>query len=159
MNSGRDMDKFDGFTTVARSENGLLHLTEVAGAYLSCKVTQVVDLGSHFMFISELTDAEVLSSAPSCTYAYYQSDIKPKPKAPAKKGYVCSVCGYVYEGDEVPDDYLCPLCKHGKEVFVPLEEKKSKKWVCTVCGYVHEGDTPPEICPLCKQPADKFKEV
>lgn len=159
MQSGRDVDKFEGFSPVSRSENGLLYLTAASNAYLSGKVVDTYDLGSHLLFIAELTDAQVLASAPACTYAYYQSDIKPKPQTAKKKGYVCTVCGYVYEGDEIPDDYLCPLCKHGKEVFVPLEEKKAKKWVCTVCGYTHEGDAPPEICPLCKQPADKFKEV
>ena len=160
MNSGRDMDKFAEFTAVSRSENGLLYLTENATAYLSCKVSQTIDLGSHYMFIAELTDAKVISSEPSCTYAYYQCDIKPKPQPAVKKGYVCTVCGYVYEGDEIPDDYLCPLCQHGKEAFVPLGEKKqTKKWICIICGYEHEGDTPPDICPLCKQPADKFIEA
>ena len=160
MQSGRDVDKFEGFDHVARSENGLYYLTSAANALFSCKVTQHLDLGSHILFIAEVIDAKVLSSELSCTYGYYQSDIKPKPQsAPSvKKQWVCTICGYIYEGDQVPDDYLCPLCKHGKEYFAPVEEKKPKKWVCTVCGYIHEGDAPPETCPLCKVPASKFVE-
>ena len=108
-----------GFSDVKRSENGLLYLTKAANMYMSAKVTEHFDLGSHTLFIAELTDGVVLSDAESCTYGYYQSDIKPKPQAPAsKKSWTCSVCGYVYEGDEVPDDFECPLCHHGKEDFV-----------------------------------------
>ena len=120
MQSGRDADKFDGFDHVARSENGLYHLTASANSVFSAKVTQHLDLGSHILFIAEVTNARVLSAEPSCTYSYYQSDIKPKPQSTsaAKKQWVCTICGYIYEGDQVPDDYLCPLCKHGKEYFV-----------------------------------------
>ena len=168
MSSGRNGDKFADFTDVVRSENGLYHLTRYANAWLSAKVVDHMDLGSHTLFIAELTDAEVLSAAPSCTYGYYQSDIKPKP---AKKGWVCSVCGYVYEGDEVPDDFICPLCKHGKEAFqlvtisAPAAPKVAevpsaggKKWICSVCGYVYEGEAAPEKCPQCGVPASKFVE-
>ncbi|MBQ7825234.1 MAG: flavin reductase [Clostridia bacterium] len=169
MQSGRSVDKFAGMKDVARSENGLYYLTHYANAYLSCRVVESMDLGSHTLFIAEVTDGEVLSSEAACTYSYYQSDIKPKPAPAAKKGWVCSVCGYVHEGEELPDDFVCPLCHHGKEDMKPLgaaPEKKEEpaakpvsggsKWVCTVCGYVHEGDTPPEKCPVCKVPAEKF---
>jgi len=109
-----------------------------------------------------LKDCEVLSPTPSCSYGYYQSDIKPKPVQAPKKGWVCSVCGYVYEGDELPDDFICPLCKHKKEDFQPLNPvpvaPAKKKFVCSVCGYVHEGDSAPAQCPQCKVPADKFIE-
>lgn len=119
MQSGRDVDKFADFADINRSGNGLLYLTKSANMYMSCKVTEHFDLGSHTLFIAELTDGVVLSDSPSCTYGYYQSDIKPKPQAQtAKKSWTCSVCGYVYEGDEVPDDFECPLCHHGKEDFV-----------------------------------------
>ena len=119
MQSGREMDKFDGFGDLARSENGLYYLTKGANAFLSCKVVSSQDLGSHTLFIGELVDAEILGDVDSVTYAFYQSDIKPRPQAKpaAKKQWVCSVCGYVYEGDEVPDDFECPLCHHGKEDF------------------------------------------
>jgi len=164
MQSGRDVDKFDGFSDVARAENGLYHLTKQANMYLSCKVTEHHDLGSHILFIGELTDARLLGNdSPSCSYSYYQSDIKPKPQASAKKQWVCTVCGYVYDGDEVPDDFICPLCNHGKEDFQPLNPvpapaATAKKFVCSVCGYVHEGESAPEFCPQCKVPADKFTE-
>ena len=119
MQSGRDADKFAEFNGVSRSENGVLYLTEHSNMYISAKVTEHFDLGSHTLFVAELTDAQVLSEEVSCSYAYYQSDIKPKPEVKAeKRSWTCSVCGYVYEGDEVPDDYECPLCHHGKSDFV-----------------------------------------
>lgn len=121
MQSGRTVDKFTNFPDTARSENGLLYLTKNANMYLSAKVTMYLDLGSHTLFVGELTDAQVLSEEPSCTYGYYQSDIKPKPAATSKTSWTCSVCGYVYEGEELPEDYVCPLCKHGKEDFVKTE--------------------------------------
>ena len=174
MQSGRSVDKFAGMKDVARSENGLYHLTHYANAFLSCRVVESMDLGSHTLFIAEVVDCEVLSGEAACTYSYYQSDIKPKPAPAEKKGWVCSVCGYVHEGDTLPEDFVCPLCHHGKEDMKPLsgapaQEKKAEpaakpasdggsKWVCTVCGYVHEGDMPPEKCPVCKVPAEKFAE-
>lgn len=117
MQSGRDVDKFAGFDAVARSDNGLLYVTRMTNAFLSGKVVQAVDLGTHTMFIAEVVDGEVLSGGWGCTYTYYQADIKPKPVQTAKRSWVCTICGYVYEGDEVPDDYLCPRCNHGKEDF------------------------------------------
>lgn len=120
MQSGRDVDKFADFTDVARAENGLYRLTKFANMFMTARVTESLDLGSHTLFVAEVVDAQVLSEEPSCTYGYYQSDIKPRPQAPKKKGWVCTVCGYVYEGDPLPDDFICPLCKHGKEDFVPL---------------------------------------
>jgi len=162
MQSGRSVDKFDGFSDAERTPNGLLRLNKYANAWFSCKVVDKIDLGSHTYFIAELKDCEVLSPTPSCSYGYYQSDIKPKPVQAPKKGWVCSVCGYVYEGDELPDDFICPLCKHKKEDFQPLNPvpvaPAKKKFVCSVCGYVHEGDSAPAQCPQCKVPADKFIE-
>lgn len=121
MQSGRDADKLEGFPAVTRTENGLLRLTENTNAYLSAKVVDQVDLGTHWLFIAEVTGGEVLSGDPPCTYSYYQSHIKPKPAAAKKKSWVCQVCGYVHEADELPEDFVCPLCKHGREVFVPVE--------------------------------------
>lgn len=118
--SGRDADKFAGFTDTARSGNGLLYLTGCTNAYLSCWVTDMIDLGTHTMFIAEVAHCDVLGSAPSVTYSYYQSSIKPKPQAAQKKGYRCTVCGYVYEGDTLPDDFVCPICKHGAADFEPV---------------------------------------
>lgn len=170
MQSGRDVDKFDGFADIQRGEDGLLYLNKYANATFSATVTEQHDLGSHILFIGEVTDARVLDTQPSCSYGYYQSDIKPKPQKSEKKQWVCSVCGYVYEGETVPDDFICPLCNHGKEDFslvtggtpavpsaaAPEAKEGATKWVCSVCGYVHEGDTPPEICPICKVDASKF---
>ena len=169
MQSGRTADKFAGRADVARGANGILHLTENACGHLECSVLQTVDLGTHTLFIAEVTEGSVLSDRPACTYAYYQSDVKRKPQPLQKKGWICSVCGFVYEGEEVPEDFLCPLCKHGKKDFVPAEGASAPapakaeapasggaKWVCSVCGYVHEGDEPPEKCPVCKVPAEKF---
>ena len=119
--SGRDADKFVGFDGAARSENGLLYLTEMTNAYLSAKVVSSVDLGTHVLFIADVTDGQVLSNTPSVTYAYYFANIKPKPQAAKKKGWVCKICGYVYEGDPLPADFICPLCKHPASDFEPLQ--------------------------------------
>ena len=120
MQSGRDVNKFIGFEGVERAHNGIYRLNVYANAYFSCKLLRTVDLGSHTLFITEPEEAQVLSDEPACTYGYYQSDIKPKPQQPKEKGWVCSVCGHVYEGAELPEDYVCPLCKHGREDFHPI---------------------------------------
>ena len=119
--SGRNVDKLDGWVYAQRAANGVVYLTKGVNSYISATVEQAIDLGSHTLFIAELEDAEVLSGEPSCTYGYYQSDIKPKPQAQKKTTWVCTVCGYVYEGEELPDDFVCPLCKHGKEDFQKVQ--------------------------------------
>ena len=118
MQSGREVDKFEGFDDVERGANDLLYLTRGANMTMNGRVVDQMDLGSHTLFIGEVGDAVVLSDEPSCTYAYYQSDIKPKKQE--KKGWVCTVCGYVYEGDPLPADFICPWCKHGAEDFEPV---------------------------------------
>lgn len=119
--SGRTADKFAGFEDVARSENGLLYLTKGTNAYISGKVTKTMDLGTHTLFVAEVTDLDILSDVPSTTYTYYLDHIKPKPQAPAEpKGktvWRCIICGYEYEGEELPADFICPLCKHGANDF------------------------------------------
>lgn len=119
--SGKDTDKFAGFeNSVARSANGLLYVTEGTNAFMSAKVVDSYDYGTHTLFIAEITEAEVLREEPSVTYAYYFEHIKPKPQPKIeeeKHGYVCKICGYVYEGDTLPDDFICPLCKHGTDDF------------------------------------------
>lgn len=123
--SGRDVNKFGHCEVELRSENGLLYLPKYINACFQCVVTKSIDLGTHTMFIAMVMDAKVLSNSPSITYAYYQQYIKPKPEpsttAGEKKRWVCEVCGYVYEGDELPDDFICPLCKHGKSDFKLIE--------------------------------------
>ncbi len=120
--SGRDTDKFAGYEIAARSENGLYYLAEFTSAVLSGKIVSEIDCGTHMLYIAELTWSAVLSDAAPVTYEYYRSHIKPKPGADEhKKGYVCTVCGFIYEGDELPPDYICPICKHGADVFEKLE--------------------------------------
>ena len=117
--SGRDTaDKFNGAEAV-RTANGLRYEPAGTNAVLSGKVIQTLDSGTHTLFLAEVTEARVLSAVPSVTYAYYFEHIKPKPQPQLtqKKGWVCKVCGYVYEGEELPADYVCPLCKHGPEDF------------------------------------------
>ena len=117
MQSGAEVDKFADYTKVARSQNGLLYLTGPTNAMFSCKVLEKKDLGSHMLFIGEITESKALSKDTPCTYAYYHKAIKPQPKKAEKKQLVCSVCGYVYAGEDIPEDYICPICKHGKEAF------------------------------------------
>ena len=118
--SGRTVDKFEGVETM-RSENGLIVLPRYVNAFLSLKVEQYLDLDTHGMFICSVTEARVLSDRETMTYTYYQNNVKPKPETEGKKGWVCKVCGYVYEGEELPDDIVCPLCKHGAADFEKIE--------------------------------------
>jgi len=117
--SGRNVDKFENFECL-RSDNGLAFLTRYINALLSLKVEQIVDLDTHGMFICSVSEARVLSDRETMTYTYYQENVKPKPQTEGKKGYVCKICGYVYEGDPLPEDYICPLCKHGAADFEKL---------------------------------------
>lgn len=118
--TGRSVDKFAG-QTVHRSDNGLVFLDKYINAFMSLKVEDYVDLGTHGMFICSVTEARVMSNQETMTYTYYQNNVKPKPETEGKKGFVCKVCGYIYEGDELPADYICPLCKHGAADFEPIE--------------------------------------
>ena len=117
--TGRSVDKFAG-PTVHRSDNGLVFLDKYINAFMSLKVEDYVDLGTHGMFICSVTEARVMSNQETMTYTYYQKHVKPKPQTEGKKGWVCKVCGYIYEGDELPADYICPLCKHGAADFEPI---------------------------------------
>ena len=121
--SGRDVDKFAGRTDPT-SENGLRYIDGPANALISGKVEQAIDCGTHMLYIALVTEARKLSDAPSMTYAYYFANVKPKPQPkPAEKprrGFVCRICGYFYEGDELPPDFICPLCKHGAADFEPV---------------------------------------
>ena len=121
FHSGRSTDKFEGLQTF-RSANGLIYLPQGVNAFISLKVEQYVDLGTHGMFICSITEARVLSHVETMTYAYYQANVKPKPQTEGKKGFVCKVCGFIYEGDELPSDFVCPLCKHGAADFEPIPQ-------------------------------------
>lgn len=118
--SGRDSDKLVE-VDFARAANGIVYLTKESNGYISGKVIKTVDLGTHTMFIAEVTDGEILSDKSSVTYAYYYSNIKEKDNVAAgKKGFICIVCGFIYEGETLPLDYICPICKHGAADFRPL---------------------------------------
>lgn len=122
--SGRDTDKFADFHGWKRGYNDVPYLTEGTNGFISAWVEQTIDLGTHTLFIAQVTDMEVLDTTPSCTYRYYQTNIKPKPQPTAAKNkttWVCTVCGYVYEGETLPSDFVCPLCKHPASDFVKQE--------------------------------------
>lgn len=176
--SGRDVDKFAGLETV-RSANGLVYEPRFANAYLSCNVVESIDLGSHRLFVVDVEEAEVLSDVESATYEYYRSEVKPKPSsAPGVKGWRCTVCGYVHASEDLPSDFVCPVCKHGAVDFVKIEsddaastaeanaatesnDAATNGWRCTVCGYVHKGEEPSGdfVCPVCGVGAEKFERV
>ena len=118
--SGRTVDKFAG-VKINRSGNGLVFLDQYINAFMSLKVEQYVDLGTHGMFICSVTEARVISDRETMSYNYYQQNVKPKPQTEGKKGFVCKICGYIYEGDELPEDIICPLCKHGAVDFEPIQ--------------------------------------
>ena len=138
MQSGRNVDKFEGFDKCARAANGLYYINEGTNAYFCGKVTQSIDLGSHTLFIAAIEDMEVLSDVPSTTYAYYQEHIKPKPQAVGKTEdgktiWRCTVCGHEYVGEEIPADYICPICKHPASDFekVVVQENAPNKYAGT----------------------------
>ena len=118
--SGRNVDKFADCTPL-RSDNGLVFLPRYINSFMSLKVEQYVDLDTHGMFICSITEARVLSDRETMTYTYYQNNVKPKPETEGKKGYVCKICGYVYEGEPLPEDFICPLCKHGAADFEKIQ--------------------------------------
>ena len=128
--SGRDVNKFEGFSDFAYAANGIPYITKGTNAYFSIDVTQTLDLGSHTLFIGVPTEMTVLSAAPSATYAYYQDNIKPKPSAaPVAENKLpegvhkwrCKICGYEYVGPNLPDDFICPICKHPASDFEMVE--------------------------------------
>lgn len=111
--SGKDVDKFLNFIYTKRTPNGVLYVTKNTNAYLSAFILEEIDLDTHIMFIAQLVEAEVLSEKPTVTYDYYQKNIKPKPEKSEKKGWRCKICNYIYEGEDLPPDFICPWCKHG----------------------------------------------
>ena len=129
--SGRELNKFENFSKCKRGANGIYYITEGTNAYISVKVTKTNDLGSHTMFIGEISDMEVLSEVPSVTYDYYLNNIKPKPQAvgttpDGQTVWRCIICGYEYVGEELPEDFICPLCKHPASDFEKIIKVTSK---------------------------------
>lgn len=177
--SGRDVDKFANFN-YKLDLNGCPYITDGVCSVLSCKVLSSEDLGTHSLFIAEVIDAQVTSKKEAITYSYYHSDIKPKNNINQSKKIVawrCKICRYIYEGSELPKDYICPLCGHGAEDFEPIyegddDDKNTKKsiaseqkeiiaWKCKICGYVYEGAELPDdyACPLCGHPKEDFEPI
>jgi flavin reductase (DIM6/NTAB) family NADH-FMN oxidoreductase RutF/rubredoxin len=119
--SGKDVNKAEG-VNVKRAQNGIIYIADETNAVISAKVVSATDLGTHTLFLADVTDCEVLSGDLSVTYSYYQNNIKTAPTATEqkKKGFICNVCGYIYEGDTLPDDFICPWCKHPASDFRPL---------------------------------------
>lgn len=175
--SGKDADKFQGMD-VSRSENGLIELKESVNALLSLQVEETVELGTHSMFLCSVTESKVLSEENTMTYSYYQKNVKPKPQKEKKTGYVCKVCGWIYEGDELPENIVCPICKHGYSDFEKLAEEKEAlgRYQCTVCGWTYDEsvgapelkipagtkfeDLPEDFrCALCGMGKDRFRKI
>ena len=119
--SGKNTDKFEGFNGYETAENGIPYISEGTNSYISAEVVEVRDLGTHYEFLADVTKEVSLNEIPSITYAYYQKNIKPKVAQKKKVVYICSVCGYVYEGDPLPEDFVCPLCLHDATYFVKSE--------------------------------------
>ncbi len=118
--SGRTVDKFASYEDLKRSDNGLVILPSYINAVMSLEVEDYIDMDTHGFFICKVTEARVMSDKETMTYTYYQKNVKPKPETEGKKGFVCTICGYIYEGDTLPDDFICPLCKHGAADFEPI---------------------------------------
>ncbi len=161
--SGKDTNKFENFNDYKIAKNGIPYITKHVNSYISAKVVSKTDLGSHYLFVADITDDVVLALTEPVTYAYYLNNIKPKSEPKKKKVYVCRICGYVYEGDELPSDFVCPICKHGAEDFELQEvspetnnqtqesnqsnKEKTEKYYCPYCGNLEDQET--EKCIIC----------
>lgn len=163
--SGRDVDKFADVEYDNRTANGIRYIPTYTNAVLSCEIIDTKDCDTQVLYVANVVEAKVLSKGKSCTYAYYHAHIKPKknPAPDQKEGFVCKVCGYFHEGSELPEDFTCPLCNHGREDFehiVPATVNKVKGYVCTICGHFEpcEGELPEDYtCPICNHGKDVFE--
>ena len=118
--SGKLVDKLSDYEGKSLGENGLFYLTKYTNAYLSCKLIDTIDFGTHSLFKAEVIDAKIINEDDAVTYTYYHKNIKPKPEQQSKKGWRCNICGYVHEGESLPSDFICPLCKHGAADFIEI---------------------------------------
>ena len=163
--SGRNVDKFADCPENLRTLNGIRYIPNYTNAVLSCEITDTVDLGTQMLYVADVVEARVLSDRKSCTYAYYHAHIKPKknPAPEQKEGWVCKVCGYYHEGTELPEDFTCPLCNHGREDFehvIPEGHTPQKGYICSVCGHFEpcDGELPEDYtCPLCNHGREDFE--
>lgn len=170
FSSGKDVDKFKDFKDFLLANNQIPYITKHTNAYISAKVVSKIDVGTHITFVADITNDVVLSMNEPVTYSYYINTIKPKPEKKKKRVYVCRICGYVYEGDELPNDFICPICKHGAEDFELLEESQqgaakdnannqsctTTKYYCPVCGNLEEAASPMAQCIICGADMVKF---
>ncbi len=138
--SGRDVNKFADCSEIKRSENGLIYLNKYTNGYISGQVVATTDFGTHTMFIADVSDAVVLNDETSLTYDFYMKFIKPQPKKTKKKGWRCRICGYVYEGEILPPDFICPICKHGAADFEPIESDELDKDRADLAGTKTEAN-------------------
>lgn len=118
--TGKLVDKLSDYEEKSMGENGLFYLTKYTNAYLSCKLIDTIDFGTHSLFKAEVIDAKIINEDDAVTYTYYHKNIKPKPEQQSKKGWRCNICGYVHEGESLPSDFICPLCKHGAADFIEI---------------------------------------
>ncbi len=118
--SGREKDKFEKNDNLFRSKNGIYVVPKYANSYLSAEVTDIIDMGTHILFVATVTEQQILDETSSITYDYYHKNTKPKPQDTKKTGYRCEICGYIYEGDDIPEDFICPICKHGVSDFTKI---------------------------------------
>ena len=199
MKSGHDIEKFVASNDASipganpsRTESGLV-FEKSAIAFFDCSVVESIDMGSHVMYVGEVVEARRLSDKAPITYDYYRNVTRKAGAAASASrtaadageivAWKCTICGYIYEGENLPSDFICPICKHGAEDFEPVyanehgsediqaaaatpQEPQSKgvmnmetKWVCSVCGYIYEGAEPPAECPVCHAPASAFKKL
>lgn len=152
FSTGKTVDKFVGFLGYSIAENGIPYITQNTCAYISVKVNNVVDVGTHITFIGEIVEDVVLARTKPMTYDYYFNFVKPKTEVKRTNGYVCNICGYVYEGEVLPDDFICPICKHGAQDFEKIEEQTKvvkKKFYCPVCDTIEESEENKEFCSVC----------
>ena len=117
FSSGKSTNKFENFKDCKVAKNGVLYITQSTNSFLSAKVVSQIDVGTHITFIAEITEDKIINETESLTYDYYLKNIKPKPVEKISNSYICKICGYIYEGEELPQDFICPICKHGSEVF------------------------------------------
>lgn len=146
FSSGKDVDKFQNFKNFDIAKNGIPFITKHTNSYFCAKVVDKLDVGTHIIFVADLKVSAILSVNKSLTYDYYQSNIKPQSNF-ENNTYVCSVCGYVHKSDNLPKDFVCPVCKHGAEVFEL--QAKAKKYVCPVCGYSEYSEKEIDKCIIC----------
>ncbi|MFA5624135.1 MAG: flavin reductase [Bradymonadales bacterium] len=166
--SGRDVDKFEEPPVRCERWGECIRLLKHVNASLCCKISSTTDLGTHTLFLADVLSAEVLGEKETLTYSYYQSHVKPKPRAQVRRKTVfhCRICGFELEADELPEGYICPICKHGVEAFDKIEPEpasvKTKTiFHCRVCGFELEADELPDgyICPICKKDASFFDKL